>query len=430
MTARLSATLAFLLLAAVATPALPQEPPGTGPLRVFLDCNRCDFDHLRREIRFVDYVREPADAQLHVLVTSQETGAGGDRFTFFFIGQRQFAGRADTLLATTRQDATEDEERDALTRTLALGLVPFAARTELAGGLRIGYEGEQTDESTAAPVHDPWNLWVFRTRLGTSLSGEETEREISLDGSFSSSRTTEAHKFDFSISGDYSQEEIRADDADEEDITIVRRDYEAEAISVWSLGTHWSAGLYAEAASSSRLNQDLALVFAPAIEYNLYPYDESSRRQILFTYRVGPAYYDYEEITLFGVTQETLVQQSLDISAAFRQPWGEVFGSVEGSNYFHDFALHRLELFTGIDVRLFRGFSLEVDGNVARIKDQIYLRAGRLTPEEILLGLRERGTDYEYELELGFSYSFGSVFNNVVNPRLQLGGGGGGRDFR
>lgn len=81
-------------------------------------------------------------------------------------------------------------------------------------------------------------------------------------------------------------------------------------------------------------------------------------------------------------------------------------------------------------MRLFRGFSLEVDGNVARIKDQIYLRAGRLTPEEILLGLRERGTDYEYELELGFSYSFGSVFNNVVNPRLQLGGGGGGRDFR
>jgi hypothetical protein len=270
---------------------------------------------------------------------------------------------------------------------------------------------------------------VFRTSLGTTLSGEETEREFSLDGSFSASRTREAHKFDFSVSGDYSQEHIEADDADEDDITIVRRDFEAEAISVWSLGTHWSAGLYAEASSSSRLNQDLSIVFAPAIEYNLYPYDESTRRQILFTYHVGPAYYDYEELTLFGVTQETLVQQTLDISAAFRQPWGEVFGSLEGSNYFHDFALHRLDLFTGIDVRLFRGFSLEVDGNVARIKDQIYLRAGRLTPEEILLGLRERGTDYEYELELGFSYSFGSVFNNVVNPRLQLGGGGDG-DFR
>ena len=428
MTARLSTTLSFLLLAAVATPAQSQEPPGAGPLRVFLDCNRCDFDYLRGEIRFVDYVREPADAQLHVLVTSQETGAGGDRFTFFFIGQRQFDGRADTLIVTTRQDATDDEERDALTRTLALGLVPFAARTELAGGLIVGYEGEPSGERTTEPVSDPWNLWVFRTRLGTTLSGEETEREISLDGSLSASRTTEAHKVDFSVSGDYSQEEIKADDADEEDITIVRRDYEAEAISVWSLGAHWSAGLYAEASSSSRLNQDLAVVFAPAIEYNLYPYDESTRRQILFTYRVGPAWYDYEELTLFGVTEETLVQQSLDISAAFRQPWGEVFGSLEGSNYFHDFALHRLDLFTGIDVRLFRGFSLEVDANVARIKDQIYIRAGRLTPEEILLGLRERGTDYEYELELGFSYSFGSVFNNVVNPRLQL--GGGGRNFR
>lgn len=38
---------------------------------------------------------------------------------------------------------------------------------------------------------------------------------------------------------------------------------------------------------------------------------------------------------------------------------------------------------------------------------------------EILLGLRERGTDYEYDLEVGFSYSFGSVFQNVVNPRME-----------
>ena len=56
-------------------------------------------------------------------------------------------------------------------------------------------------------------------------------------------------------------------------------------------------------------------------------------------------------------------------------------------------------------MRLFRGFSLEVEANVARIKDQIYLRAGRLTPEEILLGLRERGTDYEYERPPGSSPS-------------------------
>jgi hypothetical protein len=29
------------------------------------------------------------------------------------------------------------------------------------------------------------------------------------------------------------------------------------------------------------------------------------------------------------------------------------------------------------------------------------------------------GTDFEYEVEVGFSFTFGSVFNNIVNPRLR-----------
>src|SRR5687768_12388797 len=134
----------FFLLAVMSIAAAPavtaQEPAATSrAIRVFLDCEDCDFDHLRREIRFVDYVRQPADAELHVLVTSQQTGAGGDRFTFFFIGQGRFAGRQDTLAVSVAPDVTDAEERDALTNTLAVGLVPYAARTELAAGLRIGF---------------------------------------------------------------------------------------------------------------------------------------------------------------------------------------------------------------------------------------------------------------------------------------------------
>lgn len=35
-------------------------------------------------------------------------------------------------------------------------------------------------------------------------------------------------------------------------------------------------------------------------------------------------------------------------------------------------------------------------------------------------------TDYEYELSIGISYTFGSIFNNIVNPRF---GGRRGGDF-
>ena len=49
------------------------------PLRVFLDRDERirDSNHFRREVEFISYVRDRMDAQLHVLVTTQATGAGG-----------------------------------------------------------------------------------------------------------------------------------------------------------------------------------------------------------------------------------------------------------------------------------------------------------------------------------------------------------------
>jgi hypothetical protein len=92
----------------------------------------------------------------------------------------------------------------------------------------------------------------------------------------------------------------------------------------------------------------------------------------------------------------------------------------------HDFELHRLEVDGGFDIRLFQGFSLDIRGSVARIKDQLNIPLEDRTDDEILLELGELGTDYEYEFDIGFSYTFGSDFNNVVNPRMWRGGRGGG----
>ena len=90
-----------------------------------------------------------------------------------------------------------------------------------------------------------------------------------------------------------------------------------------------------------------------------------------------------------------------------------------------NFDQHRLELFSRAEVRLFRGLSLEIQGSAARVKDQLYEPLEDISDEDILLRRRELGTDYELSLEIGFSYTFGSVFNNIVNPRMSNGGGGG-----
>jgi hypothetical protein len=412
---------------AAAAPASAQDTTVVqqqAPLRVFLDCNQCDFDHLRREVAFVDYVRDRADAQLHVLVTSQGAGAGGTEHVFYFIGLREFTGREDTLRFFSAQTETEDEERSGITRTFMLGVVPYAARTPMARALSVEFE---PDEGPAQPpadaARDPWNLWVFRVRLGGDMEGESRSSSISTEGSLSASRVTEQMKLDFSINGDYSEDRFELSSGEE--LISTTREFDADATLVWSVGTHWSAGLSLNTGSSIRVNQDLSVRMTPALEFSLYPYDESTRRQITVLYTVGPTYYDYDEITLFDRLSETRFEQELEISASFQQPWGEIDGSLEGSMFMHDPAFHRVDLFAGLEIRLFRGLNLDVGGNVARIKNQIYVPREDIPDEDILLRRRELGTDFEYEMNFGISFTFGSVFNNVVNPRLNR----GGRDF-
>jgi hypothetical protein len=391
----------------------------TENLRVFLDCQRCDFDYFRRQVPFVNYMRDRADAQLHVLVTQQGTGAGGLAYTFHFIGLGPLAAMQDTLFYTSLADETDDVTRAGLLRTFKLGLVPYASSTPLGRYLDVEYRGP-TGQPTVEESADPWNLWVFEARVSSEISGEERTSERSFDGSFGANRTTESVKVDVSLRGSYSERTFELSTGDE---LSTSKNHELEGAVVWSAGPHWSWGLDASATVSTRLNQDLATRIGPAVEYNIFPYAESSRRQITFFYTVELATFDYEDLTLFGKTAETRVEQTLEASAAFDQPWGEVNTSVEWSNYLDDFAMHRLDFFSRLEIRLFRGLSLDLEGSVARVKNQIYLPREDIPDEDILLERRQLGTDFEYNFDVGFSYTFGSVFNNIVNPRMSRGGG-------
>ena len=93
--ARLLVTTLALLGVQACIPgiATAQEPaPGAGlvqqALRVFLDCITCDFDHVRRTIRFVDWARDQQDAEVHVLVTTQAAAAGTE-YLFRLVGRRR-----------------------------------------------------------------------------------------------------------------------------------------------------------------------------------------------------------------------------------------------------------------------------------------------------------------------------------------------------
>ena len=65
-----------------------------------------------------------------------------------------------------------------------------------------------------------------------------------------------------------------------------------------------------------------------------------------------------------------------------------------------------------------KGLSLNVGGGASWIRDQIYLPKGEASRDDVLVRQRQLATSYDYYLYFGVSYTFGSIYNNIVNPRF------------
>lgn len=426
----LMAMLALLAVLPTASPAQADAPtePRAGDLRVFLDCQnvRCDFDFFREEIGFVRYVRDRRDADVHVLVTAQTTGAGAREHTIAFLGQGRFADLTDERRYVAPRDATQDEVRRGLVQAVSLGLVRFAARTPVGERLRVTLDdpaaADPADPLDPDPADDPWNLWTFRVGSSGFFSGEQSYTSSSLSGSASANRTTEDWKINLTLNSRYS--ESRFEITEDQTVTNIQRNHGLSGLVVRSVGTRWAGGVRGSLTHSTFLNQRVNVRLSPALEFNVFPYAESTRRQFTFQYGLGANHLDYFEETIFGREDEVFLDHNLTTALVLRQPWGSVSTSLEASQYLHDPARHRLVLFTDLDLRLVRGLSFRTWASVAMLRDQIYLPARGASPEEILLRQRQLATSFRYFGSIGLSYQFGSPFHGVVNPRFQGAPGG------
>ena len=161
----------------------------------------------------------------------------------------------------------------------------------------------------------------------------------------------------------------------------------------------------------------------PGVEFDVFPYAENTRRSLTFTYAAGLAYYNYTDITIYNKLTEAVPQHSFGGSLGLRQPWGSIGASANLAQQLKHLDRYTLGLSGSADIRLFKGLSFNIFGDYSRIRDQISLRKGEASTEDVLLRLRQLQSGYSYFVGFGISYSFGSKVNNIVNPRY---GGGGG----
>ena len=419
----LAAVLAFgsSAYAGSQTPAqtAPQTTPAAGRLRVFLECDSCFQDYLREEIEWVDFVRQPQDADVHVLSSSNQTGGGGREVAFRFVGLGRFQGVNTELKSVSTSGDTDDMRRQKILRTVTVALLGYLERAGRSGDVKIDVEAATQGGGQTTVADDPWKAWVFSVRGGGSADLQERNREFQWQVSASADRVTERWKLSFGANAQSTREHFKLDEDEEgEPLKVVRRSREVNWFVARSLGPHWSWGIDGGLRSSTFGNQEFAAEFGPAIEYSVFPYEQYASRQLRIKYAAGVRHARYNEVTLFGKLRETNPAHLAAATLEQVQPWGELRASVEFLQYLHDTGKYRLEADVELSFRISRGLSLGFDSSASRIRDQLSLPLRGATPEEVLLRLRELQSSYQFDFSLNMTYRFGSIFNNIVNPRF------------
>ncbi|NKB88802.1 MAG: hypothetical protein GKS06_11345 [Acidobacteria bacterium] len=413
----------FLIVVAWTPSATGQESDAleaNGALRVFLDCDRgCDRDFIRQNIDFINWVRDRRDAQVHLLVTRQGTG-GGTEFQLEFIGTEDFEGQDQTLLFASSSTDTDDERRRGFARTIRLGLARYIAQTPMAIYADLEFTPPRDENGdtviAATPESDPWNFWVFSVGLNGNFRGEDRFSGEEFEAEVDASRTTEAWKIRLDSEMEYEQRDFEFDDGSV--FKDISRSFETGGQAIKSLGDHWGAGLGASVKESTFFNLAPSYRLAGAVEYNIYPYSVSSQRQLTFTYFLGGNRFNYDEETIFNKTEETLIDQGLIASLDVERPWGSANINLEATHFLQHPEDYNIDLNGRVEYRVLRGLNLNVFGSVSSIKSQRFLPIGGASDEEVLLERRALATDFRFRVGLGIRYTFGSIYNNVVNSRL------------
>ena len=134
-------------------------------LNVFMEAS----DYVRKEIPYINYVRDIKDADVYIIDTRQPTGSGGREWTYYLVGQHEFAGMRDTISFTTTPDETVDGRRQKEIATLKMGLMRYVAETPLSKYINISF----TEPLSETVTTDRWNSWVFSASVNAYVMGEK-----------------------------------------------------------------------------------------------------------------------------------------------------------------------------------------------------------------------------------------------------------------
>ncbi len=380
---------------------------------IYIDCNDCDMEYIKKHVDFVNYVRERRVADLHIIVTNSETGSGGDKITLLFYGQNKFAGRNDTLCFSIKPSTSDELIKEKFIKILKLGIIKYLTNTSIIDNVSVNVK--PNDKNKITETKDQWNYWVFNTAIYGWYNGESSYKNFNFYDHISAKKITDKFKLELYVGNSYNESHYIYNG---NDIIGKTNNYWFSNKTVFSINNHWSSGFSTALTSSTYSNFLISTNIMPAVEYDVFPYSESTIKQFRIMYRIGPVYNSYIDTTVFNKTKELLFRNDLLIGYATNKKWGTIEFKLVGGTYLHDISLNRVSVSTDISINILKGLSINISGQLSFIHDQISLSKAETSLENVLIRTQQLPTTFNYYSNVGLSYTFGSIYNNIVNPRF------------
>lgn len=385
-------------------------------LKIFLDCDRCDNEFLRQNLGNVQFVRDQDLSDVHIFVVTQRNGAGGQSYDMDFIGKGSFESINYKLAFSTDANMTNDNVRKRVLKHLKLGLVRFWISKGTISEVVVNVPTPENEE-TKVEEKDPWNYWLFRVGANGFFNGQEQNKRSNFNVNASARRVTEKNKFSLFMRYGENKSTFTFDG---EDIVAINNSKRLNVNDIISINNHWSYGFFGSMGTSTFSNFDFFATLRPALEYSFFDYKDSAKKQLTISYRNGFRYNEYIEQTIFGETEEFLWEHGIMLGGRINQEWGNVNAEISFNQFLQDTKLNAVNFFLGTSIRLFKGFNFDVSGSYSITRNQINIPGADLTVEELLLQQQQLQSGFNYFVNVGFSYSFGSIYNTIVNPRFDF----------
>lgn len=378
-------------------------------IKAYIDC-RCDENYLKQQTSFLEYVRDQDLADIEIFVRDVWNPAGSRAFEIKIDGNNEYKELSSTTLAIGFANDTSSTLREKLLNKLKLALVPFLDKADYSLKLDID---SNFDKSIIDD--EKWKNWVFELSGSYNSDREESRKTNRYDIEFEIDKLTPDWRIGIELERSESNRRYYSDD---NVYTSNRKTTRIRGRVVRSISDHFSTGVFFGASQNTYENLDFSSYLSPAIEYSYFPYEDVLSKEITLAYRVGFGKRNYIEKTIYGFEKQNLTSQTLSMNIRFRQKWGNISTSINATQYLNDGSKKRFSFRSDLDFRIFEGLALRLSGNINLIREQYNLAAGSTSIEELLLQQRQIATDYETRFSIGISYTFGSIYNSIINTRL------------